>query len=65
MKYTDTIRREGRTSTTFVLARFKSSPFRHEFLPILLRLTPPSDFLEFESREMSVALVLNSSEHRR
>ena len=57
-------------STPFVLARLKDFPFRHEFLPVLLSLLLPLNFLEFKSCEMGVALVLTedtavSTEDRR
>ena len=49
------------TSTTFVFAWFEDFPFRHDFLPILFRLTLPGDFLEFECSEMGVTIVLGGN----
>lgn len=48
-------------STTFVFAWFEDFPFRHDFLPILFRLTLPGDFLEFECSEMGVTIVLGGN----
>ena len=59
IKHTATVCWRGSTLTTFVFTRFENFPFRHDFLPILLRLALPGDFLELERRKMGVALVLD------
>jgi hypothetical protein len=59
IKHTATVRWRGSTLTTFVFARFENFPFRHDFLPVLLRLSLPGDFLELKRRKMGVALVLD------
>ena len=59
--YSHTVRWRGQASTTLVLARFENFSFRHDFLPILFRLTLPGDFLEFECSEMGVTIVLGGN----
>ena len=58
IKRTFAVRWMGRTSTTFVFTWFEDFSFRHDFLPISLRLALPGDFLKFKRRKMCVALVL-------
>jgi len=48
-------------STTFVFAWLEDFPFRHDLLPILSRLAPPGDLLEFERHEMGITFVLDGN----
>lgn len=60
IKYTAAVR-QGQTSTAFVFAWLEDFSFRHDSLPILFSLALPSDFLEFERREMAVSFVLSGN----